>query len=1300
MTSDVENDEEGDDEDDPEYNFLADIDEPDSEGLPQRPGLFASPEVSGLMEELFKTFQDELLVQEQDEEGQEEEEEKEEEAPPQKAPNFNIPQTIRFEEPLADALTERHRTVKEQLAALRRRQALLESQAGGPVLMARPCALVLTQAQKRQLQQQIQQHVQLLTQVHMLTSPVEALQSEAITTTFFLSELESFAERGERARGDTETGFNSIFRACNLQGALSLLEEINLSPVPQTPTHCKLDRTAGGFSFPLLPPQLAWLLATRPVFMYPELLPHCSLDPALHPSRTNTFYTRGEDSLVVLGLRNFSGTLRPYELLCQYLLRAKALKQLRTHIHDMCHRRPDNIIKFYMQQNMVPPMPLACGKVKPSEQRPPVEREEMVMPLWLRKSVPHIHRAVIGYNQSLQEAPPPAAPATPSYTFPPNTRYPPTLPATLALYPSGFRWRRPASVLAACRVPPTVVINVAAPLAAAVIRPASSREGLAGLPGESQGAVALPYSPLTLLGKLGRPLLPDSLRPDPIEDGLPAPPESAAKTEPEPKLLSKAPRRPVPKNRKRKPKLGTRATDVANGAVLPRSSGDPQKPGALWDGGPSTEADGGSHAGTVVPKQGVLQNQPPSAPDGTVPAPAGSLKYVLVKSASQGAPQFFLVPQNCTIANGVLLSVAGEAQIQESSGGAPAREPPTSPKTGLGSPVGTVEPECAERVAGWEEEEEKEEKYAGDEEELEAGDFGGPLLALSESSGSPASSPCTLEKMEEEEDEEEVGWTGLFASTPQRSPHREQEAEGLDDITIEEVKSPVSEQSALSVPELQETMEKLSILASDGKDSLAILRIGRGHTRGWGQRKADPPNQLLGVEQLGLEGKELLNVEAAAPRASISHCGRQEPDDRDASKPLLVDDNSLSNDPLRESKDMAFAQAYLRRVCAAVRDVPGKVEEFLRVLHEFEQGGEGRSSVELFGKLQLVLRDWPNLLWDFAAFLRPEQAQECGLLAEQQAFERSRHFLRQLEMSFGESPSHYQQVVRALRPGLSPAGLKELKAQMASLLKHHTHLQGEFWEFFDELHTPSVSDQPEDTPPSEVGEGTTEQGTWRGARRWLKKSKLPASQEREEPLKVGPMAVRRRKNRTCKDSVSRATRRRGLFPPKSSTPPPAVRPQKRPEEKEEERGDGGSEENVPRPAEQSEEEEEEEEGDRRQESRKVGGDGEEYSDTPAAQRTPPSPDPPVCAKNVSHTSSGLRVILWTREADRLILTTCQQKGANQRTFQAVSAQLGNKTANEVSLRFRELMHLFRSAARPHDVAGNTHQLSGSEEDPG
>jgi len=53
--------------------------------------------------------------------------------------------------------------------------------------------------------------------------------------------------------------------------------------------------SGSGLAFPLLPADIAWLLATRPVFLYPELLPVCSLDPALHPRHQRSVYTAGED---------------------------------------------------------------------------------------------------------------------------------------------------------------------------------------------------------------------------------------------------------------------------------------------------------------------------------------------------------------------------------------------------------------------------------------------------------------------------------------------------------------------------------------------------------------------------------------------------------------------------------------------------------------------------------------------------------------------------------------------------------------------------------------------------------------------------------------------------------------------------------------------------------------------------------------------------------------------------------------------------------------------------------------------
>lgn len=45
--------------------------------------------------------------------------------------------------------------------------------------------------------------------------------------------------------------------------------------------------------FPCLPKQVAWILATSKVFMYPELLPVCSLK-AKNP-QDKIFFTKAED---------------------------------------------------------------------------------------------------------------------------------------------------------------------------------------------------------------------------------------------------------------------------------------------------------------------------------------------------------------------------------------------------------------------------------------------------------------------------------------------------------------------------------------------------------------------------------------------------------------------------------------------------------------------------------------------------------------------------------------------------------------------------------------------------------------------------------------------------------------------------------------------------------------------------------------------------------------------------------------------------------------------------------------------
>ncbi|CDQ74117.1 unnamed protein product [Oncorhynchus mykiss] len=1634
MTSDMENEEEGDDDDDPEYNFLEDLDEPDREDYRNdRAVRITKKEVNELLEELFETFQDdELIVNGQGDDGHEEDEEREEAAPPLSAPQFNVPQAIRFQEPLANMLTERRRTVREQMEALQQRRALQENPGRSTpivtvsppmvLLPPLPCpVLTLDHIQKLQLQQQVQQHIQLLTQVHLLCSPVEALHHKAHTTKQYLEELQTFAQREEAIRSVRDPGFSSIFRACNLQGALSLVQEQESSvspsaPSPPTPparpqTHSNNVRT-----YPLLHAETAWLLATRSVFLYPELLPHCSLDPALHPPRTkNNFYTRGEDRLIVLGLKHFSQTELPYQLMCRYLIRTKKQDQLRSRVKELCgHKASDNAIKLYCQHNIVPAMQETCSRVMPGEERPPVEREMSVMPNWLRKSLPFIHRAVMEYNKPHGKSPsriPPPPPAPP-YTFANGTRYPPSLPRNviLRLHPCmNYKGERPPI---APKPRPFYAFTHSAPLTPLAKALPDTLRFLAHVPGPipSQGVILLAKAPSTPIRRalplsqapvtpahgavplvqvlpsipVGAPLFVMQMSPNQTEKKTPyrAPFRKLLPIQPAtPKPSPPPPLFALPAENGGTPSLVTNSAHRA--CAAPRLA---KRPSHSTPSHQDTQAKTRAALARTLtrpllpapPSLEVSLNYPPTPPDSRLqlksspvffshtPSPPLNIKtspmnpsldnqnstwgqpihaevkdevgfdpsltysqnlsgytpnitntdtftlhlsapkndqYVLVQTATHGSMQMLWVPKNCLVSNGSVSSNASENGFHRSEslpfGLSPApqhnitgvRLPSNSVLTSGYAPGSSLEEQLHRLVEGLRDEGELEEKEGW-------GDVEGPLLTLSES---PSGSPCSsleshadaLERMVvgemeggedgvennkiggeeerrenggeegdqregdsgrggeeerngeqgedgkgsgegEEEGERDGGPNGGGEKDGEKDGDGEQERQGeeeeeedFDDLTQdedeEEVMSSASEESVLSVPELQETMKKLTWLASEGRlcdseednspnsptsPNSPVSQNSQeenseeeeGPTKGEGLESGDggvskvpgeedvPPGE--GTPRASGKGAGRGRGRGRPPR-SLRRSRRPERDSKDTSKLLLLyDDHILDNDPLRESKDIAFAQAYLNRVREALQGVPGKVEEFLGLLYEFEQEGEGRSAVELFSQLRPVLGEWPDLLRDFAAFLLPEQALECGLFEEQQAFERSRRFLRQLEISFGENLSHYQKIVRALQggPGLSPASIEELKAQMSSLLKGHTHLQGEFWVFFDELRPPSARPgQFEEACWPEEGVGL---GSGGGASGGFEEVTLPDLEEEEIPPMTGrsrrrkmgshgiykecdwpekdcfclchgashDAKLRRHKRKGCSrchgnkasDGIPRAMKSLDPLYPTATSPTANLHTEtgeEREEDKEEEQEvdaevkdevnsgansphpekqgapswEGPEEGSLPLTEKEDDEDDEEEWKDGERENSplpkrsKGDGEGSGVSDrhptafsgemenplTPLQHCPSPSSDPPVCAKNISLTASGEKVILWTREADRVILTTCQQQGANQSTFQAISTQLGNKTLNEVSRRFRDLMRLFHTAARQvnlEDEAVTTEQQTVTDEE--
>ncbi|KAI4880039.1 hypothetical protein NFI96_019909, partial [Prochilodus magdalenae] len=1283
MSSDVENEEEGDDDDDPEYNFLADIDEPDVEDYRNDKAVrITKKEVNDLMEELFDAFQDELGGQ--DEEGHEEEEEKAEDDTTQQEPP-SILETIQYEDPLADILKQRYRTVKEQLAAIRKRKALLESK-GVPIpppIPKRPISpsgpLLLTYAQKLHLQQHIQQHVQLLTQVNMLSRSAKGLQTEACTARQFLLELQFFAQRGEQSRSVMDPGFVSVFRASNLQAGLSLLEELD---------HCpKIDSLGQGplFSGSQIPAHLAWLMATRPVFLYPELLS----EVALLTFHYKGPFTSAENCLVVLGHKHFQGTIHPLQLACHYLLVARNVVCLRAHIRGACQKQSPSIIKNYFLEGKYPFMPLACERVSPGDLRPPVEREKRLMPYWLSKNLTLIYEAVKKYNQPFDKSQPTkpdnsdttvpstatAEPASSSCTFPPGTQYPPWLPETLAM---ALMPPRPGS----CRRKNSIELSL---------------QNLNELT-EPSKASPLPKDVVEALGRLppilpkpGGPSVEKSVHPDQPggqivqvnahlkkrpKSKLPSSATVSVESIGETQIVTSKMNNPADMNQGKfvlnvptapaePPSLGNVAVTTSETPtrgssaehVAPISPGDgsvftlPTAPFATSLNFPSledvavkareTQITGSSVAhvaqgqGNVIilptaavataficptPATKVVPQTPsvltPLAKDhmshrcGTLlrlsTGPRISLGTNPPKSLSQNTlHQFLILPPGCIVTNSagqgtntnhepvhnqtfcVAQEMASMEDVTQSVLGNLSRG-----RTTVLQEVSSnkdLETSCKDNalMSTIEEEElDVDEMIANEEEqeECEEDSFRKPFLTLSESSGSPALSvsgdDVAMETVEDA-DQRDQRQPGCSECTEEK---RSKDTEREPEEKVVEVTSPASEASVLSVPELQETMEKLSWLASEPE------------------------------------------------------CADEVQSDGHASEEAILYDDFSDDDPRRDTKDVAFAQAYLERACEVLQAVPGKVEEFLGVLYEFEQDPEGRTSVELFLRLKPVLRDWPELLRDFAAFLHPEQAQECGLLAEQQAFERSRQFLRQLELTFGEHSVHYRRVVRTLQQGPSKTltGSQEMKAQIAMLFRDHTHLLEEYWVFFEQLHPPAQC-------RTEDGEEEEEEVDWDDT------DSVSSVQSLDGNQKSQPIRAHSPEESTSHIDIQRVDEAA----------------------QDAECHDTGTE---------------------------MVEEGIRERDAHLHQQASESP---VCAKNSSRMPSGEKIVLWTREADRVILTTCQQRGASQYTFSSIAAQLRNKTANEVDARYRDLIKLFHKSIKQHHTSrlDTEQQSSPKEEEP-
>ncbi|XP_051054673.1 GON-4-like protein isoform X24 [Phodopus roborovskii] len=1304
LNDDVENEDEADDDDDPEYNFLEDLDEPDTEDFrTDRAVRITKKEVNGLMEELFETFQDEMGFSNMEEDGPEEEERVSE-----SRPNFNTPQTLRFEEPLANLLNERHRTVKELLEQLKMKKSSCKPQPEVERLKPQKeivhQTLILDPAQRSRLQQQMQQHVQLLTQIYLLTTSNPNLSSEASTTRVFLKELGTFAENSVALHQQFNPKFQTLFQPCNWMGAMQLIEDFTQVSVDCSPQKTT-KKTAS--EFPCLPKQVAWILATNKVFMYPELLPVCSLK-ANNP-RDKIVFTKAEDNLLALGLKHFEGTEFPKPLISKYLVTCKTAHQLTVRIKNLNQNRaPNNVIKFYKKTKQLPVLVRCCEEIQPHQWKPPIEKEEHRLPFWLKASLQSIRDELRNLAEGTAEGEN-VTPASETSTdqhlekaspeLGSETQYPLLMPngVVLKLKPGSKRfsrraWRQkrplvqkplliqpspcvqasfnpgkiatwstqsevppgnrvvqiphliqPTTVLQTLPGFPPVGVSREDCIESPAALPAmpSGPEARASLPlplSESQSLLPSSSAPKIMLpslapSKFRKPFSrrkptrrrgtkvspcvkpPPIIHPTPVIFTVPAttvkvvslasgcnviqPVNAAVAPNPQtipittllvnptpfpcqlnqplvassisPLIVSGNPLTlPVPSVAEDKAHMNVDVTEEKNAPQNPDST---LKPLELTP-----------FCATVFSKEEPRPWHPSSGMESQEMSEANACGWPIVKTESQEGssesttcgwtgvkteedglafgpfPQHLPESLNSTSKDlEEMVKMEAEDCVGEISSRFPEQgfakkvKEECSMELDSGSHQGkqSSSREMRKQAVVQREEPQPAKSLSVSQDSADEGASSGDAKK-----GLPKSTPSCMEqervlRSPPGKPEDSANVDGQSVGTPagpdpggEREGPEDEEEEEFDDFTQDEEDelSSASEESVLSVPELQETMEKLTWLASER----SMSQEGESEEENSQEENSEPEEEeeeeAEGMEALQKEDevndeavgdaaekppstlaspKTVPEVETSItpPGESIKAAGRGRSNHRarnkrgsraraskDTSKLLLLyDEDILDRDPLREQKDLAFAQAYLTRVREALQHVPGKYEDFLQVIYEFESSTQRHTAVDLYKSLQTVLQDWPQLLKDFAAFLLPEQALSCGLFEEQQAFEKSRKFLRQLEICFAENPTHHQKIIKVLQgcADCLPQDITELKTQMWQLLKGHDHLQDEFSIFFDHLR------------PAASRLGDFEEINWTEEKEYefdgFEEVILPDVEEEEEPAKVSTASKSKRR---------------------------------------------------------------------------------------------------------------------------------------------------------------------------------------------
>lgn len=191
----------------------------------------------------------------------------------------------------------------------------------------------------RILNQQLRQHIQLLTQTYLLTKNTTNMRYEADEAK---SHLDSYMKI-----------FKYKSKPSNLLPAMELINNL------VSPRDLKSSIRLNWRPLPIPEPVKTILHDNPNIFIYPSLLPQVAfsiLPERLAPKKPKINFTTNEDALLAYALNEFKGESAPYAFIASLLMTAKTKTQISNHIKNI-KRSPgceNNPIKLYYATGQLP----------------------------------------------------------------------------------------------------------------------------------------------------------------------------------------------------------------------------------------------------------------------------------------------------------------------------------------------------------------------------------------------------------------------------------------------------------------------------------------------------------------------------------------------------------------------------------------------------------------------------------------------------------------------------------------------------------------------------------------------------------------------------------------------------------------------------------------------------------------------------------------------------------------------------------------------------------------------------------